>query len=868
MKRLSLVALAALLFGCPSRLDLDQGREYPCTSDAECSSGFICGLEGRCHDVTSGGGEWKCNGDDRYCGAGWRCGLNDLCHSKDVGAPYACNVDDDCEQGWRCNSVSHVCADATLEGVQETKPLAMKRVSPALPTNVKLYETSDYFEFAGDAPWGHAGDQSLHEVFVDDSSVNHLLTVGNAIFGPRPPADFTNEFYDRKDPLPQGGVDAVANYGLTTYAGGPNGLYRTVLQPASSPWEAVGAAGFKTKGIRIFLGTTSTNGSQYTTRDSVWAFGGTSFTVIDAQTGSVTSALDMPPGVTETVELQTRRFSSLKPELVLAVTDRGLYSTDREGTGFVNGTSTSPDWKPLAITGFPNADCASATPLHATRAAMSYDSSSGVMTAVLALDWSGSTKENPTLVFLRNPDVVGNRPFAACAPNGFVERAPSQKACPDGFGLKHFEANAFESGLLAVTYCEHLATGAPSSSLIVLDSNAVKRVTPPEDLFPLGQPRTVPVVAVSRAWPIYFRGLLDGYGFTWREDYIFAGPTQLSGVPVNVAGGGTAALYAEQLSPAVFGPRAYVLHPKDGLSQLPIFNTLSQPWTYAVCGSLQFADGLALATPIDGYDPDTETFFYPSPGRVVLQSLEGIYRETNTPIAEVSSVDLPSGLCDPYRGSKQVRGSTFRLATGQTRALLAASDTLWTAPVTPQADGGVASFTARHVPAGRVILDELALTAPHLDAGEVASGYVMGQQRLFSIGAYNEIRWRSSELELPPGEPKKLWASGDYARVGYSDGLVYSLPSRVLLSNRLPTAVTDYAAVCGTGYALAGGKLYRLERAADGGTASDWAEVKLNWDVATNAPPALVNGKLHAASNALYVFSEQGVTAEVRGDCP
>jgi hypothetical protein len=166
------------------------------------------------------------------------------------------------------------------------------------------------------------------------------------------------------------------------------------------------------------------------------------------------------------------------------------------------------------------------------------------------------------------------------------------------------------------------------------------------------------------------------------------------------------------------------------------------------------------------------------------------------------------------------------------------------------------------------------------DAGvPLFEGYVLAQNRLFSLTAATAQRWQAQELSLPAdGEPTKVWADGYRGRVAFEDGRVMSLPGRVMIAPMVPEKqAADFAQVCGQGYALAANGLYRLDRATDGGPIGQWTPV----DLANRFPGGadggdfgFGGGRLHTMNNDqtndLYVFSRAGGAAKLVGPvtCP
>lgn len=123
-------------------------------------------------------------------------------------------------------------------------------------------------------------------------------------------------------------------------------------------------------------------------------------------------------------------------------------------------------------------------------------------------------------------------------------------------------------------------------------------------------------------------------------------------------------------------------------------------------------------------------------------------------------------------------------------------------------------------------------------------------------------------MVLPPGEPTAVWADGRAGRVGYRDGRVYSLPSRVLIAPalKLPGAQgAQFGNACARVYALTNDALYRLENGGDGGVGA-WAKVALDLAAPGARETGMDGALLYPTERALYFFSSKGVTVKLEGE--
>lgn len=152
------------------------------------------------------------------------------------------------------------------------------------------------------------------------------------------------------------------------------------------------------------------------------------------------------------------------------------------------------------------------------------------------------------------------------------------------------------------------------------------------------------------------------------------------------------------------------------------------------------------------------------------------------------------------------------------------------------------------------------------DGGSFLEGYVVTATGVSFVRAESEARWRVQEVVLPASlTPKEVWFTNGRARLGFSDGTVFSLPSRLRISEPAPTgSVEDYVQACGQQLALTGTGLFRLEAVA-GSSVGRWQPVPLPAGFASG----FFGGRVHAVGANLYVFTQAGETARVTlSPCP
>src|SRR5207244_1459834 len=87
------------------------------------------------------------------CGDGWVCGLEGACHDRGAGA-YLCTDDSFCAGGWRC-AYDGRCADPSTTALRmPSVPLRIERLSPADPRAFEQVEAAP--RYSGIGPAGEA----------------------------------------------------------------------------------------------------------------------------------------------------------------------------------------------------------------------------------------------------------------------------------------------------------------------------------------------------------------------------------------------------------------------------------------------------------------------------------------------------------------------------------------------------------------------------------------------------------------------------------------------------------------------------------------------------------------------------------------
>jgi hypothetical protein len=200
--------------------------------------------------------------------------------------------------------------------------------------------------------------------------------------------------------------------------------------------------------------------------------------------------------------------------------------------------------------------------------------------------------------------------------------------------------------------------------------------------------------------------------------------------------------------------------------------------------------------------------------------------------------------------------------------LSTARDQLFTADFQPP-DGGVLPWpTLRLVPEPYVPIISLAV----LDLPNEISGYALTNNALHAFHGPNDLPWRSERVAMPEHEWVKVWTDGTRGRLGYRDGTVYALPSRVPIAPALPAGqqVSDYTTLCDVPLALAPNALYRLEANPDAGPIGVWTEQSLDSAISPSVDRGLSDAQLWRDVDSVYLVTGFGTVVHLRpaGGCP
>ncbi len=884
------LAVGAALFalaGCKSR-PLEAGR-YACDptvtqealDTAQCPGEWRCGLERYCHAIGDTTVAWTC-ASDLDCEAGWKCGLSATrdrheCHDPErPDAGLACEVDGDCVAGWRCG-VGATCVDPAEDALVPDSPAAIgasDRVSPLLVTEpVTLFSASAVLT-------GFSSDDRRLLAYVSGGNLHFVdQYVGADLrLGTNP-----HRYFDVGD---AGAVAALSAYGLDAYDRiGPydedftdnpdprafllrpdGGLAEvTVLSDGGIRWQEPMTDYFgnivTVKANRLKMSDpvpeTPPMGLAFNTVPADKYLRFDSSTLWIEEDLSVMSDWTDFAGVPDN---EIHDMSAMRPDpghlCVFAADNRGLFISQVYAS---NGPSFYA-FEPVNIPPFfPNQVCS--PPSYRIQALN-----------LKGRDWMAVTAQ----------PLVGGQPDLS---------SPAEVALIDMRALWPTEGDA---GLPSLA----CSTSGDNCSSVPGDTLPFKVAIGPCEACPVGAPTSVtPVVLESGEGALETRCPLasaDG-GQTEATFLIRAGKSVFSGACSRESVVGESSLLSD-----------VVVARSSNNGQLGFAGLHGQLWTGAVSSEAQSLTldrapvGLVRFTPAGSTAKPiaftSQLMAWPATGVGFL--VHGFQRgDTGRPAAPVQGhadwfllqnkqvLDLSSvGASGPRTAAfvgaagpslaEPTFAATVPTGTGGTALVVSSYDTVYEANVSSLAGGNGPPMTlpSRMAPQPGLPIRSLAGIPPRLGpSGELPrlQAYALVGSRVFELVADPANRWRSNELKLPPSEvPVKVLADRGRARVGFSDGSLYALPS--VLPVGVPLAASDqpavdYVTACGGVFALADTGLFRLTWRSDDPVGT-WTPVDLS---AGPPAPRFEGGRVHALGDELYLFTAFGETYRVKlSGCP
>lgn len=860
---------------------------FPCEADTDCVRGFHCGVSQRCYDRTQQA-PFPCRLDAGVddCAPGWRCGLNAICHDTTLADAYPCEADPDCEQDWRCG-LARVCldpavdalrpVDTTLGGAQKVNPLLLDHPPELLAASpvqnaafddprqfIAYYDRGEISVLdlaVGRVPSIGTNPHRL-QVLPDAGEVNAIATLGAVSLNLVAKRDVGSWTYVTR---PDGGFEEVhfrTTAGPFGFDGNPT---RPVMQSANGGIDVVDS-------LPHALRIGSTEDGYVPTllgyddrpllfdnslmRPYFYGWGGRSSAAFylsvaahysdTAELGSAFSfknnqILDFS---VMTAHRETAQGVVDQTDCSVIADQRGLFVQQQTAFGsFIRYGST-----PLVVPPFDNADCAADTgrPQNYRINRITGLGSSWLGITANALD-AGVVLKNEQHVALIDVsnwfevlDTSGSRyPFRGCLafydsrckpstagnlvelPVTATTRLGPCKVCaggdvvalsvvPSAAGQAALEVRCRFSSDAGVTDGVFAVTAASASGSACLR-------TP------------IPIASSLGTDPVELsRSNASQFAFAGPRGHLWVGRSSATAVPVFLDEAPFGALSDGAGGPVFLGPDrigwyvgaplgivAFPLLPQDGDRPVAV---------------LDGADGKSMVTA----------------SRSVV-TLSGV-TPGDPPLVLASPDGTPTRFDPPYHAVLTTRPGGAPVVVVTAGDVLLAANLGLPKPV----------LERRLVPAeGKSITALLAL--PRTGDAPTAV-FALTNNALFKITSDTDQLWSSVQAPLPPGEPIELWADGKRGRIGYADGKVYSLETRVQIGASLFRRVDDFAQVCGQVYALAEGKLFRLAHTAAGGAVGQWQPSPIGG----NLPEAeLVRGTLLPftepdGKTTLYVFTRRG----------
>jgi len=885
----------------------DAGAPYLCQTSNDCEAAWHCGVQGICYDLADAGAV-LCRVDAGDCAVGWRCGLNGTCHPTSVPGPYACSSDSDCEQGWRCGP-DGICLDASGDGLRPAPPasaIAVGRLSPAwsgLPDEYAVGPLpAPAYSFS--IPY-----ETMTRIYtaVRDGGLVHVRE--------NPNTNGAGAFVDAVTvPLRSPNVSSVAAVGAASYVLDDLGLWSFSIDvndggrtTASLPLLAAPSAVIRLRVTEESVdtyppGTSCTASPPGPPGNLLIAVLDSGFEFWDAGTVALgaSTALAAPPGVIINDIVGFWTPNSQCQQDLLAATSDGLFVADRgSGGAFVAAAGcpggANPCFVPVNADPFLNAQCQGAATLvplrlatHPLNGNTAYLHSHFPVAAQVA-NPDGGAGDFVSWFILGDPNFPS--PITSCAaigePGSSINWTGACPACLPGETLVDFHPSDF---FTVTTRCRSAVDGGFVENAREVEGSGgpcVFRGSSWDSAFLNGE-ETRP--ATSTAGAEY----ADTFGRQWHRE-LLGNPSAplLSNVPLTL----------DRTPGMIVGSSATFLRARYGT---PFGNISPTPLSSSFLLAPNIGMGAAgsndinLCGGVSGAPLMLQTGALGPVAAVVVAPLVGVSRQGASRVGSVpppplaaltdSSAIAASTLPDSNgtywsqcsaAQSTTVQGLVAPLPDGGTELLAFSTDTLWAGDITPLLqdggyDGGTLPIDIRAVPLPRLTISAAIAVAPSASSGtwgDLLDGYLLIEGHLVRFRARTQTLWTTDELIPPAGQPIALWADGPRGRIAFADGTVDSLPSLVPIAHPLPATAqpaSDYASVCGNGYALTPAGLFRLVEASDGGAVGDWVPVPLSPAMtASELARGLPGGRLYADPPRALVFSSVGTVAQVTDTtCP
>lgn len=158
------------------------------------------------------------------------------------------------------------------------------------------------------------------------------------------------------------------------------------------------------------------------------------------------------------------------------------------------------------------------------------------------------------------------------------------------------------------------------------------------------------------------------------------------------------------------------------------------------------------------------------------------------------------------------QGAIASLTDGTQLLVVFQADRLLIANVTGGLSSPPGSLQGLLTPQSGANVTSLAFAQPTSDG---AIGYALTTNGLFQLFIHGGV-WSALPLTLPFNGAVRVWSESGRARIGASDGTVYSLPGLLPLTCPIAGGVADFGSACGKTYAVGASGLFGLDMAGDG----------------------------------------------------
>ena len=862
---------------------------FACELQSDCVRGWRCGVEKVCYDR----GEKKpypCrrDGGDSDCSSGWRCGLAATCHDTAVAADYPCGSDLDCEQGWRCG-LERRCLDTIVDALRPAGSTlgAPEKVNPLLLDHApELLAASPVQSPTFSLPRQSLAYYDQGQLTVIDLAVGGVPAIGS---NPHRVQTLTDA----------GDVTALATLGsisLDPFAVFDVGSWTYVTRPDGGFVEL-----------------------HFRTQPGPFAFDGTPYRVVSELSQGVFTPVSFGPdrlrvGTTEDGQVPTLSAFDQRP-FFPGENKKHFYGWGARSRG--SFSPTSPGYvSDLATMGgvfeVPSNRIVDFATLTAHRIndfgireqtdCTVIADQQGLFVQQLELSRTFSSRRQPPQPLRAGP--IYNEACTAqtgVAPNyritglsGLGRDWLGVRAHPIDAGV--VDSQVEEVALLNVSHwwevvdADHprypfrgcvtslQASCRPFPSGVFIQqpvfATSVQGPCPVCESSKLVSLSVVPSQSGGAHLEVRCRtGAADGGQGVDSVVEVTAGPgTSCVSTPLQLAssiGSDVVRISTSNSGQLAFaGPRGHLWVGRSSSTANPVFfdqapsgvvsDAQDAPlfvasdrigwYVGAPFGILAFPvspkDGARAAAVVDGLP------------RTIVTGGRSVVAFTANQLRVIAIADgTPTRFDPPYHAVGVAQPD------GGGAVVVSAGDVILTANLgLPQP-----VLTRRLVPAeGRAILSLLALPRP----GSLTT-FALTASALFKVTADADQVWTSAQAPLPPGSPLELWADRDRGRIGYADGRVFSLETRVQIGAALNLRVDDFSHSCGQAYALAEGSLHRLVVNPDGGPVGQWSPVLLDGGIPASE---LAQGKLLPftepdGGTTLYVFSRRGEAMRMPVTC-